>query len=142
MLLLIITFIAFLLDQYTKFIWGTNTDILVIPGFFSITSTSNTGIAFSIPLQGILLIIVTIVVMLAGVWYVYRQVQWRKKLAQLICGLVLGGALGNLYDRIFHGSVTDFISVSVFPVFNLADSFIFIGVVLFILFHKRIELKK
>jgi len=72
-------------------------------------------------------------VVIGAILYYYPQVEsddWTLKLAM---GLQLGGAAGNLIDRLLAGQVTDFISVSVFPVFNIADASITVGVLVLLL---------
>jgi signal peptidase II len=136
------TIIVLILDQTTKSLWGTDTYISLIGNTVAIASMHNRGIAFSIPLQGLLLIIITLAIIIGGVLWLPRRINMNLITTQLIGGMILGGALGNLYDRAFLGSVRDFFKVSIFPVFNIADSFIFIGGVLFVMLYARIQLKK
>lgn len=94
---------------------------------------SNTGVAFGL-LKGLggIFTILAILVSLAIVYYFPRvsAEDWTLRLAM---GLQLGGAVGNLIDRVVQGTVTDFISVGNFPVFNVADASITIGVAVLIL---------
>ena len=60
----------------------------------------------------------------------------------VIFGLVAGGALGNLFDRVMHGYVIDYIAIWKWPVFNLADAAIFVGAVLLVIFYDKIALVK
>ena len=137
-----ITIIVLILDQTTKSLWGTDTYIPLWGNTIALSSMNNRGIAFSIPLEGILLIIITLSIIIGGIWWIPRHIDIRMTTTQIICGMILGGALGNLYDRAFLGSVRDFFKVTIFPVFNVADSFIFIGGVLFVMLYTRIQLKK
>lgn len=143
-----------LLDRATKHViettfsaWDT---VRVIPGFFQIVSTRNTGMAFSLfdnTAEGRtspLLVAFTIAVLALVAWLLWRSIRsgsagsdhghWSFRLA---LGLILGGAAGNLYDRLVFGSVTDFLDFfygSVhFPVFNVADSAITCGAILVML---------
>jgi signal peptidase II len=143
-----------LLDRATKHLiettfaaWDT---IHVIPGCFQIVSTRNTGMAFSLfdnPAQGRtspLLVAFTIAVMGLVGWLLWQSIHsgsaeaehghWSFRLA---LGLILGGAAGNLYDRLVFGSVTDFLDFywrsAHFPVFNLADSAITCGAIVVML---------
>ena len=88
----------------------------------------NTGVAFGM-FQGVGQIFkyLTVVVALVIIYY-YPRVPASDWTLRLAMGLQLGGALGNLVDRITVGHVTDFISVGTFPVFNIADSSISVGV--------------
>lgn len=100
----------------------------------------NTGVAFSL-LQGFpeLLTILALLIT-AGVIYAYMTQLPRRNLAVQICiGLIVGGALGNLIDRIVLGYVIDFIQVGWWPVFNVADSAISVGAVLLVLTLVRLD---
>ncbi len=89
---------------------------------------NNTGAAFGMFPQGSLIFtIVAIIVTLAIVYY-FPQVPRSEKALRIALGLQMGGALGNLVSRLTVGTVTDFISLGNFPVFNVADSSISIGV--------------
>ena len=114
--------------------------IPVIPGIFNIVHAENPGAAFSMladapPLvRGILLVGVSLVVMgIIGVM-LWRLPANASLLVSLPLALVFGGALGNLWDRILRGTVTDFVQVFIgayeFPSFNVADSAISIGAAL------------
>lgn len=138
-----------LVDRVTKYLIETRVDfweeIPVIPGLFQIVHTRNTGIAFGM-FQGeggessVLLVIFSLVVMgFIGtlLWNASKDVAREHWTLRYGLGLVLGGAVGNLYDRIFLGSVTDFFDFFYgrhhFPVFNVADSAITVGAGLLIL---------
>jgi len=129
------------LDQVTKFIVRTN--VLLgemwspwpwLTPYARIVHINNSGAAFGM-LQGFadifaLLAIVVVVIILIYFPRIPRN-EWALRLA---LGLQLGGALGNLIDRLrYQGHVTDFISVATFPVFNIADASISIGVAILIL---------
>ncbi len=95
-----------------------------------ITHTTNSGAAFGIlPQQGGMFILIAAVVAVAIVLY-YRHVPDGDWLIRLGLGLQLGGAVGNLIDRLRFGYVVDFIDVGFWPIFNIADASITIGVVL------------
>jgi signal peptidase II len=95
---------------------------------FRISYVTNTGAAFGLfPDQGGLLVVVAFVVVVIIVAY-YRHLPAERWLLHLSLGLQLGGAIGNLLDRVRYGYVVDFIDVGFWPVFNLADSAILIGV--------------
>ena len=95
---------------------------------FRIVHTTNTGAAFGIfPNQGSLFILVAVVVVLAIVLY-QRRLPAGGWLIRLTLGLQLGGAIGNLLDRLRYGHVVDFIDIGFWPIFNLADASIVIGV--------------
>ena len=139
--------VVVLLDRITK-IWiesrvSFQETIPVIPGFFQIIHTRNRGMAFGLFSEGssgfrtVLLVGVALVVLLlvAGlIWKLPRRAPAHEKFTAAALGLILGGAVGNLYDRVLRGSVTDFLDVHAgdlhWPAFNVADSAITIGAVL------------
>ncbi len=93
----------------------------------------NTGAAFGIFQQAGMVFTVLAFVVAAAIIYYYPQIPAEDWTLRLALGLQLGGALGNLIDRLTLGQVTDFISVGTFPVFNLADASITIGVAVLLL---------
>lgn len=98
----------------------------VIPGVFDITPESNPGAAFGI-LQnwGHLLALISLVVVFALVKF--RLQRSRSRLLAVALGLLLGGATGNLIDRLTIGAVFDFLDFHPWPVFNLADAAVTLG---------------
>ena len=102
-----------------------------IPGlqrWISVTYVVNTGAAFGLfPEQGGLFAIIALIVVVAILLY-YRYLPTYNLLVRVSLGLQLGGALGNLVDRIRYGHVIDFIDLKIWPVFNLADVWIVTGV--------------
>ncbi|AIQ13879.1 signal peptidase II [Paenibacillus durus] len=137
----LIALIVFLLDQGTKYLISTRLEIdeqiPVIGNFFVITSHRNRGAAFSILQdQRWFLILVTVVVLIGIVWYL-NKVKRTRRLLPLALSLVLGGAVGNFLDRAITGEVVDFLRFNfgsyTFPIFNVADSCIVVGVALIIL---------
>ena len=105
-------------------------EIILIPNLFSIYYVENSGAAFSI-LQNktIFLIIVSLFCL---VFLDRMIVSYNSKLENISISLIIGGLFGNLVDRMLYSRVIDYISIMEFPVFNLADSFIVIGVIIFI----------
>ncbi len=94
---------------------------------------ANKGAAFGMFQQGGMVFTVLAFIVIGAIIYYYPQVEnndWALKLAM---GMQMAGAAGNLIDRLMFGEVTDFISVGTFPVFNVADSSITIGVVVLLL---------
>jgi len=106
-------------------------------GFFQITHVQNTGAAFGL-FQGQALIlsifaIISITVILVYVFVSYRRFSWLDgMLSKLALGLVFGGIVGNLIDRLRLGYVTDFIDFGFWPAFNIADSAVTVGVIIFV----------
>lgn len=131
------------LDRWTKVLVQQRipfySGIDVIPGFLRFTHTTNPGAAFGMfsestsPWRSAGLIAFTVaalIVILALIWRLPKQ--WT--LSSVALGLILGGAIGNLYDRIHYHEVIDFLlfyhRAWAFPVFNIADSAITVGAVL------------
>lgn len=140
-MIIILSIIFIIIDQLSKIIilnnLTNNKSIEVIKSFFYLTYTNNKGAAFSI-LTGrrILLILVALIVIGVLIYYV-RKNKIEGKVNKIALSLVIGGSIGNLIDRILRGAVVDFIDVKIFgynfPIFNLADTFIVIGVFLLII---------
>lgn len=135
-----------LLDQVTKLILVRNLDlhgplVPLVDGVLSLSHVRNYGAAFGvlsdprIPYQGTLFALLSLIALGAVVWYA-TQVPAHARLSQLALALVLGGAVGNLVDRVRLGYVVDFIHVYwgswSWPDFNVADSAITVGVCLLI----------
>ena len=135
-----------LIDQLTK-LWVLSTfrlyeSVPVIPGFFDLTYITNTGAAFGILagdqniwrqvfFVGMTLVAITVLC------FAFRQYRDGGKLYVVAIGLVGGGALGNLVDRLRFGHVVDFLDFYIkghhYPAFNVADSAITVGVSMFLL---------
>ena len=149
---LLIALVVVLLDRWTKHAVAQRialySHIQIIPGFFRLTHTENTGAAFSLfadspaPWKTALLIALSAIALV-----VVSVLLWKNHHAHIATGvglsLIMGGALGNLWDRLARGRVVDFLLFYYkryqWPVFNLADSAIVVGaglLVLEILFHK------
>ena len=104
--------------------------VAALERWVSLTYVTNTGAAFGLfPDYGAVFMVVAVVVIAAIILY-YRHLPGEQWLIQASLGLQLGGALGNLLDRLRHGHVIDFIDFKVWPVFNVADSSVFVGVVI------------
>ena len=112
--------------------------IPVIEELFYITSHRNAGAAFGI-LQGQMIFFYIVTVLVIGIIVYYIQTQAKEsRLLGISLGLVLGGAIGNFIDRVLFGHVVDFLNVYIFsynfPIFNIADSALVIGVIILIVF--------
>jgi signal peptidase II len=94
---------------------------------------TNTGAAFGILQDQTTFLIVTAVIGLAAIYLYYRYPPFDHAIGPVAIGLMLGGALGNLIDRIRVGRVTDFVDVGWFPAFNVADSSITIGIAILLI---------
>ncbi len=104
--------------------------VAALERWVSLTYVTNTGVAFGLfPEYGTIFMVIAVVVVVAIIFY-YRHLPGEQWLVQVSLGLQLAGALGNLLDRLRHGHVIDFIDFKVWPVFNVADSSVFVGVVI------------
>jgi signal peptidase II len=102
--------------------------------FARIVHWRNSGAAFGMFQNGGLIFTILAIIVSIFIIFYFPQVPRKEWALRLAMGMQLGGALGNLLDRLlFDGYVTDFISVGAFPVFNIADSSIFIGVCVLLL---------
>ena len=100
----------------------------VIEPVFRFTHVHNTGAAFGLFPQGGSIFLIIAVLVSAVIIYYYRQIPDNAWMVRLALGFQLGGALGNVIDRVRLGYVVDFFEVEYWPVFNVADSCIVIGV--------------
>jgi signal peptidase II len=107
--------------------------IPIIKNIFHITVVFNTGAAFGI-LKGKTSFLIYLGLVFMLVFFTALKKEKDKNLIVFISyGLILGGTISNLFDRIFFGYVVDYIDLRIWPVFNLADSAITVGVILLIL---------
>ena len=132
-LLLLPFALVFGLDQVTKALVRANLflgESTPRDGLLRITHTSNTGSAFGLfPDQTMFLIIASLVA-IGVLLFVYKKQPFSGFPLRLSLGMQLGGAAGNLFDRVRVGYVTDFIDIGPWPVFNIADSAIVIGILI------------
>ena len=140
--IVVVALIVFALDQFTKFLvnhylpnWDEK---IIIPGFFKFVHWGNTGAAWSLFTDRNGLLAIVGIIALFVLFRNRRHFDVHTRLGQLALGLIFGGILGNLTDRLVHKQVTDFIYFYMerrgtgqsigFPAFNVADSAICIGV--------------
>jgi signal peptidase II len=129
-------------DILTKFLVQK---YLIVPQeilpFFKLEFVENSQLAFGIEFPRFLIILLSIVALfLLGNIFV-KNVFKSSKIGGFAFGLIFGGALGNLGERIIFGRVTDFLALSIIPNFNLADAALTIGVSVLILWHSKIFIK-
>ncbi len=141
------------LDQYSKYLFGwvfqswifdcfpidiqsecITRYIPIIGEYLGITVSHNTGIAFSLPLRGLLLQMITIgLIIWLVVYYIYEEYPKKSHLIDTAYVCILAWSIAHGYERIFIGHVVDFISVKYFAILNLADILISIWAILIIL---------
>jgi signal peptidase II len=132
-----VALIVFVLDRVTKSIVNATipfgTEVPVVGHLVGITNIRNSGAAFGFaPVGPWVFLVAAIAVSVGLIVYVVRQPGDLS--ADAVLGLILGGAVGNAFDRVINGGgVTDFINFHFWPVFNVADSAVSIGVALLIL---------
>ncbi len=122
--------VAALADQASKIIVRRSDIALRIDGLIALTHTQNTGAAFSmLSGSGLFLTFATAILIAGLIFYLICKPDALPKLARAGLWMIAGGGLGNLYDRIAYGYVTDFIELLFvrFAVFNVADVFICLG---------------
>ncbi len=139
---LLLSLVILVLDQWSKW-WIEQTfpypsSKVIIPGLLNLTHVRNTGVAFGLlpahgELTGTLMLAGMGLVALGVVGYYFRRTPDHDLFLLTALSLILGGAVGNLIDRLAAGAVTDFVDVYVgvhhWPAFNVADSAISVGIV-------------
>ena len=138
--IVVVALIIFAVDQFTKFLvnhYLPHDEKIIVPGFFKLVNWGNTGAAWSLFTNRNSLLAVVGVVALLVLFRSRRHFDVHTKLGQLALGLIFGGILGNLTDRLVLHHVTDFLYFYLerrgadpigFPAFNVADSAICMGV--------------
>ena len=146
MLLLLIAAFVVAVDQFTKYLVTSNMSegmgIPIIDGIFHLTFILNPGAAFGILENNRWFFVVTALSVLIFLFYYRRAIMAESKLVLLGIALFAGGALGNLIDRIRTGLVIDFFDFRIWPIFNVADIAICLGVGLILWSTIKTELKR
>lgn len=139
--MIILTIVFLVIDIVSKLIvsnlMNVNDSIVIIRDFFHITYVRNTGAAWSIfSGETFGIVVVSLIIVFFIIYYIYKN-RPSSVLEKIGYSMILGGAFGNLLDRIIYGYVIDFFDFCIFgynyPIFNLADSFILVGVILLII---------
>ncbi len=129
-----IAFFVMVVDQLTKFVVRKyvpiGEEITLIPHVFSITYVKNTGALFGLFKDSSTIIAMISVIVMGGIIILEKSINLPFK--EIYLGLILGGIGGNFIDRVFLKYVTDFLYLHHWPVFNIADASIDIGLALFI----------
>ncbi len=125
-------FLLVVFDQLSKYLsrlYLVDESWQIFP-YFKLELAYNTGIAFSLPVPQILVLLLTVVIVTVLIWQMYKMALSKYLLWAYM--LIVAGAIGNFIDRVLFGKVTDFIAVWDFPIFNLADTWVSLGVVCFL----------
>jgi signal peptidase II len=144
---IIIIIIGLILDRITK-LWAINklsSDIVIIKGLFSFSYLENRGAAFGILQHKIILLSVVTLTIIIGIIYYLVVKKPTSKWLRVSFSLIISGAFGNLFDRVYYRYVVDFILFHYkdkyyFPTFNVADIMVVVGTIMlgyFILFDKE-----
>jgi signal peptidase II len=146
-LLLIVVALAVIgLDQLTKYLVRAHMELgesIPREGIFRLTYTTNTGGAFGILANQAFLLALVAVIGIAVFLVYLRYIPLESTLLKVGLGLDLGGAIGNLVDRLrFDGRVTDFIDIGAWPVFNVADMSIVVGTIIIAYYLLFVSQKK
>lgn len=142
--------LVFVFDQLSKYWVSTNLKvgeawmpISALEPFVVVRHVRNSGAAFGMfPAAGPLFLVIAVVVVLGIMGYYYQRAATAPLWVRISLGLMLGGALGNMIDRIRFGSVVDFIDLGWFPVFNVADSSIVVGVTMLAIYMGLLQPKE
>lgn len=131
-MLIVLCLLIIVVDQATKLYISSNihlgTSLPVLPGIFHITYTCNPGAAFGVLANQRTLFIVFTVALLLGTAFFYKRLREETAAIRFGSCLLLGGAFGNFIDRVRFGYVIDFFDFRIWPVFNIADIAICVGV--------------
>ncbi len=141
----VVSIVSLIIDQIIKIIClcFLKSTFIIIPNFLSLIFATNDGVAFSM-LSGnkIIIILISILLTFILIYYIYEDYIKKDKkdsFKEVLYGLLLGGVLGNLLDRIIHGFVIDYISFNIFgyyfPIFNLADILITVSIIILLIYY-------
>ena len=134
----LVSLITFMIDRIIKILVVLlNIDnVTIINNFFNINLAYNYGAAWSILTGKKLFLILISIIIVIGIYFILIRGKKLKTYESITYGLLIGGILGNLFDRIIYGYVIDFLDFYIFgydfPIFNLADSFIVISIFMLI----------
>ncbi|MGH4140970.1 signal peptidase II [Clostridium sp.] len=133
---MLIIFLGLLFDRLAK-VWALsslkdNNGITLIKGFFKLEYLENRGAAFGILQDKLILLALFTLLIVAGMIYYIIKYKPKSKFTRISFALIISGALGNLYDRVFYKYVVDFILIHYkdtyyFPTFNVADMLVVVG---------------
>jgi signal peptidase II len=132
MLYAVLTATVWVLDRWSKILvvdrfplWHRQP---LLGNWLSLTHVRNTGAAFGLLRNQTLLLALVTIGLIGSLFFLRRHIESLSRWGKIGIALVLGGALGNLYDRLFLGYVVDFLELPYWPVFNVADSAVVVGV--------------
>ena len=113
--------------------------MVLIPNILELSLHRNVGVAFSISIPHLAQLIMFPFLLILGLYVITHYLEFNKPFVYIISGLVAGGAASNFVDRATLQYVVDYISVGSYPVFNLADAFIVVGIFLLVVLYGKIK---
>jgi len=130
-----------ILDQITKYFAKMDfvKPVILVENVLKLEYAENTGIAFSLPVPYLLILISNIFIIGVLIYLAYLEFDFSSNIAKIATSLLIAGGLGNLIDRLIFGYVIDFISIWQYPFFNLADMYIISAVLLLVVFYGKIK---
>ncbi len=139
----IISLVFIIIDFIVKIIINNNMNVYdsisIIPSFFSITYVRNIGAAFSIMENSRILFIIIGFIALILIYKYLIMNKVLNKYLMISYSMLIGGIIGNMIDRIIYGYVIDYLSFNIFgysfPIFNLADTFIVVSIIMLLLYE-------
>ena len=142
----IISMLTFILDQVAKWYvrshFRLGESVPVVPDVFHWTYIVNHGAAFGMLMHQRWILLLVVVLLLGAMYVGRKKLATAPVYARIGAGTLLGGALGNAWDRLYLGGVVDFFDFRIWPIFNIADIGICIGVPLLILYFWSYESQK
>lgn len=133
--------VVLIADRFVKFYIENRltAKIVLVPDILEIVHHRNTGVAFGINLPPLLQVVLFPILIVAGVYIIVKHLDLNKPAVFVVTGVIFGGALSNFIDRITYGFVVDYIAVSIYPVFNIADIAITVGIFIVLIFYGKIK---
>lgn len=140
----LVLLLLFIIDRTTKYLTFHKLPQQGVYLFkqFQLQLQINTGIAFGFNLPPVIIFILTTIIVIFLFYYLLRTMEKKKYLISFFLGLIIIGALSNLIDRIVYQGVIDFIQISIWPNFNLADAYISLGAIILLIISIKKDSKE
>lgn len=141
----ILTLLFIIMDLFSKYLFNLflKQEIFLVWNFASLKLIKNPGIAFSMPISGLILKVLTVLIIAFLTYYFFKfEKKNKNNIMILTYSLILGWAIWNWIERIFFNQVTDFLKIKNFAVMNFWDIFITIWTIILIFFYNKIWTKK
>lgn len=142
---LIISGVIIFIDQIVKIIISIickDSNFQIINNILYFTKIENQGVAFSLNQGNFKNIIISSIVIVFIIRYLFTNQKFLNPITVTSLDFIIGGGISNLIDRIFRGGVLDFIQISSFPIFNIADIFIVLGWAMYVYYILKFEFRK